>query len=374
MGFSTSYSDQAARDFTFASSTYYSQDANGNITPTTAPVYQTHCALYPQGPGTDPYYNLFGTPADLPGLPNGDSTKDQGSQCAAHETRSAVEPDVDASYTPLDWLTVYGGYDVTYRSPALGGGGGQFQSVNPEFYTLAKGAYSQVGAKVHLTNAPVLHNFIAGANYFHLDYTNQEIDFETAAGVEESGGGNSTNHGVDAFFDDDPAGNIHIMVNLAAEAARYTTYIEGGPSLAECAAQQLSCFSYNNLPVSYVPNVTFNAAVYYGIRHHNRVILEPRFWIQTTGTQHLSSNLTAAPTTQTMPSYTTANLAFNAPIVFHKQSFNLRVDMLNLANKEYNEWEYISSGGYFRRADPHPPPNPDTSTPTPVPHAPSTAR
>ena len=48
-----------------------------------------------------------------------------------------------------------------------------------------------------------------------------------------------------------------------------------------------------------------------------------------------------------MPSYTTANLSFTVPLTFHKQSFNLTLDMMNLFNSQYNEWEYISSGGYF---------------------------
>ncbi len=349
VGFSTSYSDQAARDFTFAPGTYFAQSANGSATATPYPVYGTHCALYPQGNGEDPYHNIFGTPTSAS---DGSTAKDQGSQCGAHESRSGVEPDIDASYTPVDWLTIYGGYDVTYRAPSLGGGGGQFQSVDPQYYTLAKGAYSQVGAKIHFPAAPFLRNFIAGADYFHLTYSNQEIDFETALGVEESGGGTSANHGVDAFFDADPRSNIHIMVNFAAEAANYTNYIEGGPSLAECAAQGLSCSSYNNLPVSYVPKVTFNAAVYYGIRHNERVIIEPRFWVSTIGTQYIWSNNTALPTNTTLPAYTTVNLAFNAPIVFHKQSFSLRVDMLNLANKEYNQFAYISSGGYFASLTP----------------------
>ena len=102
-----------------------------------------------------------------------------------------------------------------------------------------------------------------------------------------------------------------------------------------------------NLPVSYVPNVTLNTGVYYGIQHNNRVLVEPRFWIESTGSQHLWSNLSGAPTTQTMSSYTTTNLSFNAPVAFEKHSFNLKVDLLNLANAQYNQWEYISSGGYF---------------------------
>jgi iron complex outermembrane recepter protein len=328
VGFSTSYSDQAQRDFKFVPGV----------------IYATHCALFPQGPGSDPYYDIFGTPTTGP---DGAVTTDQGSLCAAHESRSAVEPSIDASVMPYQWLTIYGGYDVTYRSPALGGGGGQFQSVDPAYYTLAKAAYSQGGVKVHFLKAPALKNFIAGINYFNLGYTNQEIDFETAAGVEVSGGGNSTYHGVDAFFDDDPLPNLHFFMNFGAESTNFTNYIVGGPSLAECAAEGTSCTSYNNLPVSYVPNYTLNTGAYYGIQRDHRVLVEPRLWIESTGSQHLWSNLSGAPTTQTMPEYTTVNLAVTAPITFEKQSFNLKVDMMNLANSRYNEWEYISSGGYF---------------------------
>lgn len=325
-GFATGYSDQAQRDFAFAPGV----------------VPSSHCSLNPAG--ADPYNNVFGPPTIAP---DGSKTKDQGSLCGAHESRSALEPSIDASVMPFDWLTIYGGYDVTYRSPALGGGGGMFQSVDPSFYILAKGAYSQLGTKVHFLHAPVLRNFIAGVNYFHLNYTNQELDFETATGVQETSGGDSAYHGVDAFFDADPSSNLHFFFNFAGEAATFTNYILGGPSLAECAAQGLSCTSFNNLPVSYVPNFTLNTGLYYGIKHQNRVLVEPRFWVESTGSQHLWSNNTGMPTSQTMPTYTTANVSFNAPISFEKQSFNLKLDMLNVANSKYNQYEYISSGGYF---------------------------
>ena len=173
--FTTSYSDQVQRDFTF----------------TPGVVLRTHCSLYPVPPSTDtpaqgqlidPYFDLFGVP----------NVNDQGSLCGEHESRSQLEPSINVAVMPYPWLTIYGGYDVTYRSPALGGGGGMFQSVDPAFYTLARGGYSQGGVKVHFQNAPALKNFILGVNYFHLGYTNQEIDFETASGLEVSGGGNST--------------------------------------------------------------------------------------------------------------------------------------------------------------------------------------
>ncbi len=326
VGFSTSYSDQAQRDFSFAPGV----------------IYSTHCALFPAG--HDPFNNILGTPTVAP---DGSTTKDQGSLCGGHESRSSIEPSINVGIMPYSWLTLYGGYDVTFRSPSLGGGGGQFQAVDPNYYTLAKAAYSQFGGKVHFRNAPGFKDFIAGVNYFHLDYTNQEIDFETALGLQISGGGNSTYHGVDAFFDDDPYRNLHIFMNFAGESATFTNYIQGGPSLAECAAQGLTCTSYNNLPVSYVPNVTLNAGVYYGIERKEHVLIEPRFWMEYVGQQHLWSNNTGGPTDQTMSSYATTNVSFVAPISLFRQSFNLRLDLMNLFNTRYNQWEYISSGGYF---------------------------
>jgi iron complex outermembrane receptor protein len=323
-GFSTSYSDQSARDFTLGA----------GVTPS------THCSLYPKG--SDPYNNIFGTP----------NATDQGSICGAHESRSAVSPSIDVSVTPRPWLTLYGDYDITNRSPEFGGGGGLFQKVNPQYYILSKGKYAQFGGKVHFTHAPGLGNFIAGVDYYHLNYDNQEIDVETATGVELTSGGNTAYHGVDAFFDADPTSNLHFFFNFAGEASNYTTYVTGG-TIAECGSSSnaaglaLGCQYYNNLPVSYTPNATLNAGVYYGIQHHGHEILEPRFWLETVGSQHLWSNLTGAPVTQTMSAYTTANMSFIAPVRFEKQSLNLKFDMLNLFNSKYNEYAYISSGGYF---------------------------
>lgn len=332
VGFATSYSDQAARDFTLMPGV----------------ISSSHCSLFSDsgGQATDPYYNVFGTP----------NAKDQGSLCGEHASKSAVEPSIDVSVMPKDWITLYGGYDTTYRSPSLGGGGGMFQSVDPAYYILAEGKYAQVGGKVHFTHAPGLGNFIAGLSYFHLDYVNQELDYETATGVTGTDGGNSAYHGVNVFFDADPQSNIHFFMNFAGESANFTNYVLGG-TLASCgtpANPANGCTFYNNAPVSYVPSYTLNTGLYYGIRHNTRELLEPRFWIESTGSQHLWSNYTGAPTTQSMPAYTTANFSVTAPITFfEKQSFNLKVDALNLMNSKYNQWEYISSGGYFSALNPN---------------------
>jgi iron complex outermembrane receptor protein len=314
VGFQTGYSDNAARDFIFAPGV----------------VLSSHCSLYPSG--SDPYNNIFGSP----------NTKDQGSICASHESRTGVEPSINVAVTPLSWLSIYGGYDVEYRSPSMGGGGGMFQGVDPASYTLAKGAYSQVGVKVHFTNAPAMKNVIFGLNYYHLDYKNQEIDIELSNGDQISSSGSSTYHGVNAYFDDDPAFNLHVFANFTGEASRYTSYVLNAPVGTPCTASGVTCF--NDLPVPYVPNTTLNAGAYYGISRHEHVLIEPRFWIKYMGSQHLFDNMAGLPSNQTMPAYTTANLSFTAPI---KKYVNLSVSLLNLFNNKYNEYEWISSGGYF---------------------------
>jgi iron complex outermembrane receptor protein len=320
VSFSTSYSDQFQKDFT--------------LLPGVVPA--THCSLYApkSGSAADPYSNVFGTPTQGT---DGATTYDQGSLCGAHASKREVEPSIDAGVMPLPWLTIYGGYDVTYRSPSLGGGG-PFLKVNPSAYQLAEGAYGQFGAKVHFTNAPALRNFILGVNYYHLDYTNQEIDYTLGNGEEVSSGGSSAYHGVNAFFDDDPMGNLHLFLNFAGEAAHFTNYNPNGPF--PCTPTS-GC--YNNLPVSYTPNVTLNAGVYYGIEHNDHTLIEPHFWINYTGSQHMFNNNTGAPDTATMPSYTTANLAFTVPF----KHVNFKLNMLNLFNSKTNTYEYISSGGYF---------------------------
>ncbi|HTZ75039.1 MAG TPA: TonB-dependent receptor [Candidatus Aquilonibacter sp.] len=322
VNFSTSYSDQFQRDF--------------NLLP--GVVMSSHCSFYessdsgPQPNPVDPYSDIFGTP----------NTTDKGSLCGAHEIRHGLEPSIDAGVMPFQWLTIYGGYDITYRAPSMGGGGGLFQKVNPEAYMLAEGKYAQGGVKIHFTNAPALRNFILGADYFHLAYDNQELDYTIGQhGEEVTAGGSSVSRGVDAFFDDDPMGNLHVFLNFSGESADFTSFNTNGPGA--CSLGTPGC--YNGLPVSYTPDVTLNTGVYYSFVSHSseRPLIEPHFWINYTGPQHMFNNLTGAPDTRTMPSYTTANASITVPF----KHFDFKVDMLNVFNSRYNSYQYISSGGYF---------------------------
>lgn len=267
------------------------------------------------------------------------NTTDQGASCDNHQSRNAVEPSIDVTLNPLPWLSLYGGYLESTRSPQMGGGGGLFQKVDPTSYHLALAQYYQLGFKVHVQHMGVLNNFIFGAAYYHLRYAKQEIDITLGSGDSISANGTSVYNGVNIFLDDNPIYQLHVFANASVEGAKYTSYVTGG-------------VSYNGAPVAYVPSATLNAGAYYDVLTHG-VLIEPRGWFQFIGSQHIFDNVTGAPSSQTMPAYGTLNLAVKATVPLHlpggwgTRYLDLKLTALNVLNKKYNAYEWVSSGGYF---------------------------
>lgn len=266
-------------------------------------------------------------------------TVDQGSSCGAHEARTGVEPSVSAAAYPLPWLTLYGSYAKIYRSPSLGGGGGLFQSLNPNTnYILASAKYAQGGFKVHWSDIGPVKNVLFGAAYYHLTYANEQLSVELGNGNVINTSGSSWYQGVNAFFDIDPYKELHLFTNLNGEAAQYTQFYSGGAS-------------FGGLPVPYVPSATWNTGANYNVMHKDHAIFTPQIWFQFVGSQHIFDNCglvngactTAIPSRQTMPGYETANLSLSVPIKF----LTLQVNMQNLLDRRYNIYEYISAGGYY---------------------------
>lgn len=267
------------------------------------------------------------------------NTTDQAANCGANESRTAIEPSINAAVEPRQWLTLYGGYTRTFRSPSLGGGGGLFQSLNPDTnYTLASADYYQAGFKVHKSQMGRASNVLFGAAYYHLTYANEQLGVELGNGNFINTSGSSHYDGVNAYFDVDPLSKLHVYTNLNGESATYDQFYSGSQS-------------FQGLPVSYVPAATWNTGAYYTFTLHESVGIEPRVWFQFVGSQHIFDNCglvkgactTALPSKQTMPSYETINLSFRVP--YRRLSFNL--DMLNLLGNQYNVFEYVSSGGYY---------------------------
>lgn len=291
--FSTSYYDGALQDFHFAPGV----------------VLSSHC------------------PTTLTAA--GGNTKNQGAACANAEARYGFEPSFDASYRALPWLTFYGGYQETLRSPSLGGGGGLFQSVDPETYHLSRARYGQFGFKVHTETSGLLNNLIFGANVYRVGYSAQEIDIGLANGDTIAANGAARYQGFNYFLNDDPAPNLHVFLNGDFEGAHYTNYNVGG-------------LAYDGSPVPYVPASTLNLGATYNLKVRGVSII-PVAAFQFVGTQNIFDNVAGAPSAATMPSYGTLNLGLTAPF----KHVDFLLNALNVLDRQYNEYLYISSGGYF---------------------------
>ncbi len=291
--FSTSYYNDSLQDFHFAPGV----------------VLNTQCP-----------YTLTGTPGN---------TKDQGASCANAQARYGFEPSINASYRAMRWLTFYGGYTEALRSPSLGGGGGLFQSVDPYSYHLSRARYGQFGFKIHTEGTGLANNLIYGANLYRVTYSSQEIDIGLANGDTIAANGAARYQGLNYFLDDDPAPNLHVFLNGNVEAAHYTNYNVGSAV-------------YDGSPVPYVPSSTFNLGATYHFKVGGVPII-PVAAFQFVGRQNIFDNTVGAPSNVTMPSYGTLNLGLTAPF----KHVDFLLNALNVLNRQYNEYLYISSGGYF---------------------------
>lgn len=274
-------------------------------------------------------------------FPNATGT-DQGSLTPAQRTLDGYEPSIDVSLQPIHWLSLYANYGEALRTPQVGGGGGLYQKIPASYARLARGQEIQVGFKSHVKNLPYLHNLLLGANYFHLKYSKQTISFGLANGDSGTAFGTSVYQGANIFVDDDPYLALHIFGNASIINATYTNYETGSVS---------NPTYYNGLHVPYVPKLKLNIGVHYKFLYDG-FLIDPRAWWDYTGAQYIFDNNAGAPSNQTMPAWNTFNLGVSTSVPFNQgaQTAKLSLQVLNVTDKKYNIYEYITSGGYYGAA------------------------
>lgn len=333
VGFATGYYSASAQDFSLAPGA----------------ILSSHCAA------SQTSYNP-NDPTQNPNNPLGNTitVKDQGSNCGGNESRSGVEPSVNGTVRATPWLQLYGGYMEALRAPQMGGGGGLSQSVDPASYHLSRQSYYQFGFKVLSEGTGPLNSMLLGAAFYHQNWANQEIDTTLANGNAISANGTSVYHGVNAYIDDDPIVKLHVFANLNVETATYSNYTTLLPVEATATSPSIPQQQFNGLYVPYVPTSTINAGAYYDIKPKQGIDIQPTASFEFIGRQHIfDNNATDAngnpfprPSSQTMASYGTVNLGVKVPYRF--MEFN--VTALNVLNRRYNIYQFISSGGYFGTA------------------------
>ncbi|MCU4161588.1 TonB-dependent receptor [Acidiphilium sp. AL] len=248
-----------------------------------------------------------------------------------------IEPSIGVNYKLTHDIALYGNYSTAYKAPA--GATGTYAHLLSSTLKPQKSTQYQVGAKLFIPNEPYLHHAIVSINYYHLNDLNEIIPIPVVSHLYSLfASGSSVFHGVNLYAEDDPLYNLHVFANASFESANYLNYTS--PSHG----------SYAGLPISNVPAETFNAGAYYTLFSHD-TIYQPRIWYQYTGTQNIYNNNIGAPTRTKLPAYGVLNLGMKVSVAtphasyLRKLTFN--VDLLNVANKQYNIYEYISSGGYY---------------------------
>ncbi len=267
---------------------------------------------------------------------------------------TGVEPGIDANWAPLKWLSFYGGYEQSYQTPAVGGGGGYYQAI-PVGVPYSNGQYVptpqlelaeqyQAGFKVKLDDPDYYaKNFLMNVMWFDTRLANQVIQFTNAEGNSEVAGGTSDYRGVNFSVDDTLFSTVHAFVNGAVLSAIYSSYNTLGSK---------SPLNYNGYNIPYTPNTTFNFGIDYTYLIGETAV-KPSFWYQYTGPQYYfnnSSNI-AAPSNNTFSAYSTLNASVDVKQPFSVAGFGKTLDItfaiLNFTNNKFNIYEYMSAGGYF---------------------------
>ncbi|MBN2679904.1 TonB-dependent receptor [Acidithiobacillus montserratensis] len=278
------------------------------------------------------YQTQYTQGANIPGA----TGTNQGKLPASSNSFTKVEPSVDFNWKPLAWLAVFASYAQAYKEPQVGGGGGLYQSIRP-VYNLEHSADYNAGIKMHFDNADYLHHFFASFSFYHLHFSNQFVAaYDGNGNYLGDADGDSIYQGVNISVEDDPVYNLHVFANLNFEKANFAHYTTGG-------------VSYQGLPVSNVPESTFNIGAKY--RYFlDGVLMSPSIWYTYTGAQNMWNNNTVMPSSQKIPAYDTLNLGLESVIPTHGsvpllKDVKLNLDVLNVTNNHYNSFEYVSSGG-----------------------------
>ena len=255
-----------------------------------------------------------------------------------------TEPSIGASYQLFPYLRLYGNYSQTIQNPV--GLSSSVAAANPGSVSGIRDTDYEAGFKILLnkSNINFLRHFVFNANYFTYHLGHEAIPLTILVNTVYTNYfafASANYNGVDISLLDNPVKNLHLYSNLEMLHTNYTSYVSG-----------VNQENYDNLPVSNVPDLTFNLGLSYKIPFRNyNFSLTPKFWDVYNGKEYMFNNLTGAPTNQTMPSYNIANAGIKFTThAFKKQDIKtLGIDfsVLNLFNHQYNDFEYITSGAYF---------------------------
>ncbi|MHB1752373.1 MAG: TonB-dependent receptor [Acidiferrobacter sp.] len=271
-------------------------------------------------------------------FPQANIQYDPENQPNSSTTFTKLEPSLGVRYRVTRDIALYAQSATAYQNPEVGGGGGPYQSLPSSVLVPTEGRYDTAGLHVLVRHAGMAHHFMLNLDYYRLSLKNQFISVTTSNGNAVEATGDSLYQGVNLSSEDNPIGALHVYGNIGYERAHYVNYTTGG-------------VAYAGLAVPYVPSETASAGVSYRL-FDGGLVYEPKLWTTFTGSQHLFNNATGAPSARTLPSYDIWNASFGVTVpagsAFGRpEKVKITLSILNLLDKRFNEYAYVTSGGYL---------------------------
>ncbi len=280
-------------------------------------------------------------------FPNANPANDPNLAPPTHKNFLKFSPSVGAQYLAMSWLTLHGNYAITYQNPTDSAFGANRPTTGVDIALLkaTKSVNTEGGFLVTKCPLAIMGTCSLDATYFHDNITDVNVVTQVAqvslpASIALA---SAIYNGVSLNFDDAPASFFQIHGNAIIQHDYFTSYVPSGSNL-----------NYKSYPTSNSPRYTTNLGLTTMVKTSNHKIdLTPGLWWQYVGQRYLFTNVTNAPTLQTMPGYGVVNFNMDGslngllPEWFEKKPVKISFGVENLLNKQYNPTAYITSGGYF---------------------------
>ncbi len=129
--------------------------------------------------------------------------------------------------------------------------------------------------------------------------------------------------------------DLQVFGSYSITHASFINYVTGG-------------VSYNGLPVSQTPTDTGNVGIVFEAPVSNNLVTA-RLWDQYVGSQPMWNNNLGMPdpTGLMIPSYNLVNGSLGYRFGTTAEPITLSLSATNLFNRQYNVFEYVTSGAYF---------------------------
>ena len=252
-----------------------------------------------------------------------------------------TEPSLGVNYELLRGLHVYGNYATTYHNPSL---------YNLDHYPLdlatlkpSRSEEYQFGLRYSKLQLGELHHVYASLDFFHTLLSDETIAYSTVLNPTTFffGYGSAVYRGL----------NLSLRADFGAHWSGFASFGYLNARWNEFRSPQTvtgSQSSGHGLPVSNSPQETANGGISYFFRLPV-ARMHVTFWDQYIGNRYLFDAYTFLPSTAKNPGYNLLNLSISARthVIPGTRSSTISLQVLNLANTEYNSTAYITSGGYF---------------------------